>query len=56
MKSKNCLNCTHSYYEDLYYELCCGINKKYIGEMNAKERAKGCNYYEKETKDKTTIK
>lgn len=50
-KVKNCENCKHCYYEDLWLELCCDINKKYIGELHAKERAKGCKYYEKETKD-----
>lgn len=47
MKKKNCENCIHSYYEDLYYELCCDKDKKYIGELHAEERAKNCKYYEK---------
>ena len=44
---KNCENCKHSYYEDLYYELCCDRDKKYIGELHAKERAENCEHYER---------
>ena len=45
---KKCENCIHSYYEDLYYELCCDKNKRYIGELHAEERAKNFEHYEKE--------
>lgn len=44
---RNCEDCVHHYYEDLYYELCCDINKKYIGEMHAEEKAKDCKNYER---------
>ena len=46
--NKNCENCIHSYYDDLFYELCCDRDRKYIGELHAKERAKNCEHYERE--------
>lgn len=46
--NKNCENCIHSYYDDLYYELCCDRDRKYIGELYAKERAKNCEHYKRE--------
>ncbi len=52
MRVKNCENCKHCYYEDLWIELCCGIDKKYIGELHAKERAKGCKNYEQKKREK----
>ena len=52
MRTKNCENCIHSYYEDLYYELCCDRDKKYIGELHAKERAKGCERYEQKKRER----
>ena len=47
MRVKNCENCKHSCYEDLWLELCCDIDKKYIGELHTKERAKNCEHYER---------
>lgn len=47
MKKKKCENCIHSYYEDLYYELCCDRDKKYIGELHSVERAENCEHYER---------
>ena len=37
-------------------DLCCDIDKKYIGELHAKERAKGCKHYERTTRNQTIIK
>ena len=48
---KSCENCIHSYYEDIWFELCCDIDKKYIGENNAKEKARECKHYKKEKED-----
>jgi len=52
MKNKECLDCKHCYVEDLYYELCCDIDKSYIGDLHTKERAKNCKYYEQEEREK----
>ena len=48
MKIKKCSQCKHCYYEDIWFELCCDIDKKYIGELHEKEKAKNCKYYEQD--------
>lgn len=53
MNKRNCLDCIHSYIEDLYLEICCGINKKYIGDMHIYERAKNCEHYERIKRKRT---
>lgn len=48
MRKRDCLDCKHCYIEDLYHEICCGINKSYIGDFHTHERAKDCKHYEQE--------